>query len=59
MIEFSPSGQLAALTVPMDKRYLMQFQAECQTKLNMSPEEAVRAMIYQVLTQAAQKRGEA
>lgn len=59
MIEFSPSGQLAALTVPMDKRYLMQFQTECREALNMSPEEAVRAMIYQVLAQAAQKRGEA
>ncbi|HJJ38695.1 MAG TPA: hypothetical protein O0X42_01025 [Methanocorpusculum sp.] len=59
MIEFSPSGTLAALTVPMDKKHLMQFDIICRTQLRMTPEEAVRKTIYQVLTQDAQNRGEA
>lgn len=58
MIEFSPSGELASITVPMEKQYLMEFQKECLTNLNMSPEEVVRALIHQVLSQA-QKRSDA
>lgn len=59
MIESSPSGHLAALTVPMDKRLLMEFNSICHNELKMSPEEATRKMIYQVLMQSAQMREKA
>lgn len=56
MIEISPSGQLAAITVPMDKKLLMQFSSICQNQLSMTPEEAVRKTVWQVVVQDAQRR---
>lgn len=56
MIEFSPSGELAAFTIPMDKKLLIQFDNVCRNCLGISPEEAIRSTIYQVLMQSAQMR---
>ena len=56
MIEISPSGELAAITIPMDKQLLLKFSSICQNQLSMTPEEAVRKTVWQVVIQDAQRR---
>lgn len=56
MIEISPSGELAAITAPMDKQLLLKFSSICRNQLSMTPEEAVRKTVWQVIIQDAQRR---